>query len=415
MKICRLALIAALALAASAARAADGTIDLLIDPAAGAAISVPGSYRLVDDVTMTANVAAINITVADVTLDLGNHKITAAAGSTFDGILSNSPGLVVMNGAVAGFGGGGVVAFGVRSVVRNMRVTGCNQLGSSAAIRVGAESVVEGCIASANNAVSGAVQGISAGSQCRIAGNIVQGNTSSFGAATGIVASTDCVIADNVVSGNSGVSSGDCIGINAGNRCSIRGNTVSDNDNTGTGDALGIDATAGCIVERNSCGAQSTGTTGIGVAIGIEASQCTVIGNNCFNNDAGAGSNGSGVGISATGGCTVRDNYCEGNGGTGTGASNGIMVSIGATVVGNTCRQNLGGAASHGIRVAGSNNLVAGNSTTGHTDGGIIFLSSTSNRCHSNQCDEAEIIESTAPGVAPSSNVTAGDLANVLF
>ncbi len=47
-----------LILCASGAHAADGTIDINIDPAATFVISAPGSYRVVSDVTRHADAAS---------------------------------------------------------------------------------------------------------------------------------------------------------------------------------------------------------------------------------------------------------------------------------------------------------------------------------------------------------------------
>lgn len=65
-------------------------IDVLPDPATGVTLSVPGSYVLVDNVTMTANVSCITITAPDVTLDMNGHTITGTGvGTSADGIQSS--------------------------------------------------------------------------------------------------------------------------------------------------------------------------------------------------------------------------------------------------------------------------------------------------------------------------------------
>ena len=60
----------------------DGRIDILPDGQTTLNINTPGSYVLVGDVNMKADVTCININTPDVTLDLGGHTITSKGGGT---------------------------------------------------------------------------------------------------------------------------------------------------------------------------------------------------------------------------------------------------------------------------------------------------------------------------------------------
>lgn len=412
-KFVLIALAFAVLMIAPGSASADGVTDIRINPATGVTISVSGSYRLVSDVTMTAGVMAINISAANVTFDLGGHTIGGFAGNNSDGIFSSQQGVVVMNGTVIGFGDSGIQVQGTRCVVRDVHVTGCNITGGNAAINVGITGVVENCNASENDAASGIVRGILAGDSARIVNNIVNGNSAGAGGAIAITSGSDSIIADNVITDNSGTTAGAVDGIFAGFRCIVRGNKVSNNDNAGTGEVRGIVASSGALIEGNTISNHTTGTTATGSTKGIATGGSTVIGNDCSGNSAGAGSNGSAVGIDGGTGSVIRNNRCDQNNGAGTGTSSGISVLGSCRVEGNHCRSNTGGAASHGIRVTQTANLIIGNSTTGHSDGGIIFLTAAGNRCESNRgLSESQTIETTAPGVAPFS-VGTGDLANV--
>lgn len=394
--------------------AADGVTDLRVSPSATTVINSPGSYRLVSDVTMTANVIAITINAENVTLDLNGHLIKGHTGNQADGIHSYGASTVVFNGTVVGFGGSGIILEEDGGVIRKIRAFGNGFQGLGSTLSVGAESVVEDCVVSNNNTTVEYTVGIETNERCRVIRNVVSNNVSTGGQSMGIITQNKSVITDNVVSGNSGVSSAICAGIYADDDCVIRGNVVSNNDNTGTGNAIGIYTTTDCVIEGNTCTDQSTATTGTGSAIGIMTTGSLVAGNTCGSNSASLGSNGFGSGIQAGNNSVVRGNLCKGNVGRGTGTSNGIIAGASCRIEGNHCQGNSGASASHGIRVTSTANLVAGNSTVGHSNGGIIFLNATSNRCHSNQCRESEAIESTLPGVPPDS-IGMGDLENLFY
>jgi hypothetical protein len=76
------ALVSFLAVAAGL-RAADGQIDLVLNPAGTTTISTPGSYVLVENVTMAAGVDCIAVSpgVNDVIIDFNGHTIAGGGAA----------------------------------------------------------------------------------------------------------------------------------------------------------------------------------------------------------------------------------------------------------------------------------------------------------------------------------------------
>ncbi len=452
---------------------ADGTIDVKINPTTTFTISSPGSYRLVDDVTMTADVAAITISSDNVTLELNGHTITGFSGGTSSGISAQNS-VVITEGRVVGFGGYGILA-GARARIERIEARGNNKATSSAAgIVVGANSAVRHCNLSDNGSVtSGNSFGIYLnGANCIAEGNIVEhhysANTCSgiygiggacqilnnqirdnqsggIGNCYGIYIQGSGVVRGNdielntspsnyygiyVVSGNPAIesntvgsnsASSNVTGIYTAAVGVLRGNSVCANISTDTGSAYGIFVGASsCVIEGNTCNSQQDGPNGNGTAAGIYCSggSATIINNNCCYNAAANSGTFTGFGIGIAGGTAslVQGNTCIAN--TGRGASDygaGILCTSSCRVIGNHCQGNTGatGATGHGIRLTGAGDFVADNSTAYSSTAGVIFVSATNNRSERNRFRETTGVDTTN-GVAPAS-AGAGDLADVTY
>lgn len=390
MRIPRLALIAALALASPGpVRAADGTIDLLIAPDTASGISAPGSYRVVDDVTLTANITAITVTADNVTIDLGGHTITGAVTNFQLGIRATGrKNVTVMNGNIIGMGDS-AIELGPRGVIRNVRAEGNNTAGGNAVLAVGDGSLVEACVVSGNSPATGAVVGIDAGNDCRVIGNIVAGNVSPDSSSRGIVVKVGSTVEGNTVKGNKSVSFGGHGGIFGEQRCIMRGNVVSDNDNAGTGSAAGIVSTNGSLIEGNTCSDHDTGATGSGTCRGIYGYAATIVGNVCVNNRAQFGSTGTARAIDGGVGSTIERNTCKETYGSQTVTGASIYVEGNSVIVGNRCMITGGGLTpGWGIRVAGNDCYVAENYTSYSKTAGLSFSSGTDNRTERNRFRE---------------------------
>lgn len=400
---------------------ADGVTDVVIDPVAGLTISTSGHYRLVSNVTLTADIVAVNINTSDVTLDLNGHTITASAASTLAGILSAQTRVAVMNGTVQNFGDQGVWLSGHNCRISQVTADSCNDTGGSAGLAVGNYGVIEKCIASNNTSEStGSTYGIYAGINCIITENIANNNDSpgpGAQSAYGIFTDDGCVVADNVVEGTTlTTGSGNSTGIFTGSRCIIRGNTSKNNDNLGSGLAVGINTGSYCLVQGNTAGEQDVSAATTGFAVGIyEGGAGKVLDNVCDNNDAAAAGNGSAYGIRGGGGTYFQGNHCEGQNAQGTGNAAGIFADNGGNFLSqNYCRNNTGGAYSHGIHVRSTGNTVTGNTCAANGTAGLYFVSATDNRADSNRLRQVTGIDLANGGVNPES-LGAGDLANVTY
>jgi len=424
LRLVKVSLSFGIALLLAASAFADGVTDVRISPAATTTISASGSYQLVGSVTMTANVPAINITVANVTLDLNGHTLTGVAGGTSHGISSTTSGITVSNGTITRFGGSGINISGARATIRNVNLTNCNFAGGNAVLSVGLSAVVEDCIVADSHAPSGSMSGISTGGRSRVVSCTVQDNSSANNIMTGIQVADDSEVSRNLVADN--VTSGSLSTMFAiatyYQRCNIRENTVTEN-HSANGDSYGIYATES-LIERNVCSKQTIGAGSNGRAAGILAVSSMVVGNECTDNGPSlAGGNGSGYGIFAGSICNVRDNRCAYNQATGTGQAAGIGFQGQNKIIHNHCYYNIGGAQSHGIAMTSGGspglfsegNLVAENFTSNHGNAGILFGYGVDNRAHSNQCNDPDVFD-LVNGVAPDSLPTPGsDLDNVLY
>lgn len=117
-------------------------------------ITQPGSYYLVENITMPSANTAIRISASDVTIDLNGFTLRGPGGTPtplLDGIRMESvqSGVWIRNGMIAGFQGDGINLSVASANVRisDVCVTGCGWYG----VRVGGiAAVVERCTASLN-------------------------------------------------------------------------------------------------------------------------------------------------------------------------------------------------------------------------------------------------------------------------
>jgi len=216
-------LVAVTLLAWAASAGANGPIDInqVTVLAAGGfpyKIKTSGSYILTSNLIVTTDKNAINVTAAQVTIDLNGFGILGPGSSTtVAGI--NASGLIdvtVENGTVSEFGTG--INVGSYGSIRNVHA---DYNGNG--IEVGDSTVVEGCTANhSTNAGVGAF-GIFCSALCTISGNTVTGN-----AASGIFCGgSGCLISANSASENSGGI--DCGFGTLGSGCLISGNTLFNN------------------------------------------------------------------------------------------------------------------------------------------------------------------------------------------
>jgi len=347
------------------AQAGDGQIDILPSPSMGFTINKSGSYVLVDNVTMTADVTCIKITVDDVTLDLNGHTITGTgAGTDANGINGNFIDRIrVLNGTVRNFGGDGIrlgsgahvedvavdsnsgdgVQLENEGIVQNVIA----RLNGEWGILCSSRSFVENCVASGNNE-NGNAGGISVfGGEGRVINCSSSSNSGSTGSSTGIYLSST--------------------GTAIGNQCN--GHSAFDNG----ADAIGILVSGDSVIANNVCSENTAFSQG-GSGIGIKASGRPVVeGNTCSGND-GQNSGTSGIGISVDSSANVFRNTCSANRGSPGGLGVGILITgDGNKIEDNLCAFNQGGSTPRGILVlpSGSDNVVIANTTIDNGTQGI--------------------------------------------
>ncbi len=204
-------------LVTAAAVAGDGQIDLLPDPASGLTISTPGSYVLVDNVTMT-NIAAtaINVNASDVTIDLNGHTLSCPGGTSLGIAHGTGSRLEVFGGTIRGFGAPGI-STGSDDNIHDLRVDSC---GSGIGIN-GSRGRVQNCI------ITGTSTGVYIdvpGDGTSVIGCQIMGNTGGIEVFAG-----GCHIVENVISANT--SNG--ITVNSVTNALVRGNTLLNNGGFG--------------------------------------------------------------------------------------------------------------------------------------------------------------------------------------
>jgi parallel beta-helix repeat protein len=270
-----------------------GLISVLITPALGESvkllspprtfpliISAPGSYRLKKNFTVPdANTTAIEITAANVTLDLNGYAISGPTACTGfpvtscapagggKGIYSLAMNVRVTGGTVQGMGDHGIQLLGSGSTVDNIR--GNNNGGSAVEMADGGRLTDN--VASANGA------GLGCGNWC-----YVSGNAATFNMAEGLYIGSESTILDNVASRNGGT------GIASGDHSTIANNTA--NSNGGDGISGGGVVTHNSVSQNGSTGIEAgafalvTGNSAAeNVFEGLSAASETVYGNNAFN------------------------------------------------------------------------------------------------------------------------------------
>lgn len=262
-------------------------------------IAVPGSYYLVEDVTVDDGDGIIIATV-DVSIDLNGF---ALFGGTGTGISASSAteDIEIRNGIVAGWGGAGIdLALAKNSRVEAVRVLGNGGVG----IQLGDNGLVRDVVSSENTSHNiaigdrGAVldcvtgdshqgRGISAGagaviSRCTTRDNFqdgiratdgahVSGNSASLNGATGIVVLSGGTVRDNNVFRNTGD------GISVLSRCAVENNTATENG-WSPGDGAGI------LVNGNYNRIDGNNTTGNDRGIDVDASQNVIVRNSAADN-----------------------------------------------------------------------------------------------------------------------------------
>lgn len=399
-----LAVMLFMALAASGSFAIDGQIDVLPDGATTYVISDPGSYVLVDNVTMTQDVSCIQITAANVSLDLNGHTISGTgAGATASGIdASTSAMSTIRNGKIGSFGKDGIVIANFASL-RDLLVTQNGRDGINAG----------------NNANIVAVQtyanarwGIVVGSTSIIEGSSALVNNSG-GDAGGILANGASTVRNCVSTSNAPTVGGtkSATGISAGPRSMIISNEVYFNGGSGGSTGVGIQADYGCTIQDNSSHDNfSPSATSGATAVGISAGQkCRIIGNHCTENAMpGAISGSRGFGIVALDHCTIRENFCTNNQGIGGTLSVGIQVASYCRVELNHCTNQHFATSNYGILVLGSRNTIVKNSTANNGNAGIR-LGASGNWCGDNTLGDSpglSDIGGNTLGVGDRSNIT---------
>ena len=208
---------------AASAGAVDGTIEINQAKVMAATgfpytIGASGSYRLTGNLTVPASTNGINVSVANVTIDLNGFSITGPlttlTSATPIGINATQNLVTVENGIVTGFGTGVVVGSG--GIIRNIHADG-----NFNGIEGSNNSLITGC--TANNATTGGT-GIECQSTCAISGNTANGD-SAGGITCGAPGNGDAC----VISGNTANSDG--VGIHCkGEECLITGNIVGFNN-----------------------------------------------------------------------------------------------------------------------------------------------------------------------------------------
>jgi parallel beta-helix repeat protein len=316
-------------------------------------ITKTGSYVLGANLNVTTSTDAIDISAANVTIDLNGFVISGSGSGTgikASGVTETS----VRNGSVTGFSPG--LALGDGSVVQNVRA----------------------------NANQG--DGIDCAGDCQISHDGANSNGNN-----GILVSgSNNLIADNTANGNQGAG----INLSAGSQDQVTGNIANDN---GTGSLCfsGIAAPFGGtpITSPVSDCQVSWNVTDDNCGNGISGGPGWQVSHNVANNNGYGGEPGSkGNGISLVGnGATIDSNVANGNGGNGLAGNpgNGYIVTNNEASNNSACGLFFNPGTGSGY----SNNVLFGNSSdTGDSSGEVCGASATSlsngttNLCNGTKC-----------------------------
>jgi hypothetical protein len=313
-------------------------------------ISQPGSYYLTGNFTAVDSKGGINVTAADVTLDLNGYTLSGGSSSTGAGISLPSgsvDSVTIRNGKVISWGTDGILASSsARMAVENIHAqnNGRNGSNTGAGMFVGQQSHVRHC-----SAIGNSRGGIEAGdgtsvSDCEAANNQSYGISISDGIVSRctLVANGINVVNDGIIT-DCRVSSG---GISAlGSTISVAGCTVVSNG-VGNGIKTGGNAT----IEH--CSVSSSIGDGISSGAGSTLRGCSARAN-------------AGNGIVLGDHSTAQD--CVSSGNTG----DGITVTVECSVLNCNACANTGNGI-HLLGGANSNNRVDGNNASNNTAIGIL-------------------------------------------
>lgn len=382
-------------------------------------ISDEGSYYVTANLTAPIDSDGITITKGNVTLDLhgftllGPGRDQGTTGTAIRVVEQELRNVVIKNGGVRQWrqrgiytpvntsdyvfenlcsynnGDDGLCADGSRSKVIDCTVS--NNGGEG--IRVVESCIVSGCTVEGN-----ADCGIRTGAGCQIVNNVVRNNTDG-----GISAGANSNIIGNVASRNTGGSLAIPLrAIFTSNACTIMNNTVCSNYTGTEGISIyGILAGSFSTVKNNTCCGNNA--SGSGRAVGIHCTGGLVEGNTCCNNGNNLAE--AAIGIQAVANATVRGNFCSSN--QGVLHSTGIRLGGSASLAsGNNCTANIGGN-STGILVESNDNVVEGNTLSGHTNHEIA-ISGTGNYWASNRYNGTV-------NIGAGNTAGTGDLANVSY
>lgn len=262
-------------------------------------ITSPGSYYLTGGISISTNLAAIEIAASNVTIDLNGFRVAQpTATSSRPGIVADLPvrGIIIRNGSVREFEGGGINLTsggdGANSRIENVQA----YFNGSTAFSVGPDSVILECGIS-NHTGNGLAAGDgSVVSNCSITDIIGAG----------------MIVGNNVSIDGCSMSAGSGLGISAGSFANIIDTNIFDV-------ALsGIEVGAGSTVR--GCTVRESG--GVGILAGERAniSHCSVILSGLDGISAGAYS-------------VIRRNNADSNGTSTAVTSAGISVTGGGSMV----------------------------------------------------------------------------------
>lgn len=318
-------------------------------------ISQSGSYYLAADLSFpTTDANAINVTAANVTIDLNGYSLNGpgqSAGTSGWGIYATGQNVTVKNGTVRSFSQGGI-RVNYRSRVEDVTVLATGTYG----IQAVGDSVISNCIVQLVGSDDSNAFGIRAGHHCIVRGNQVTGvhcnwTSNLIGlSVAGIRCDNDCLVDNNMANSISaslseagGESSWYVHGIKTGIGAKVTGNVCSNNSKSGVGTiaVTAIETGEGSAVRENTC----VDNAGHGIRT---ADGCQVLFNVAHSNTA--------TGIFAGPQNTVANNTLRSNG-------NGIYVGSAGCAV----EKNLVAGNSIGISTAGSGSYFASNRASGNT------------------------------------------------
>ena len=330
-------------------------------------ITQPGSYYLSRNISTGKN-TAINISAANVTLDLKGFQITRSGGATGNAIVVGITAhrVTIRNGTILGDFGIGI------SCATESRATSIEDVALSACSNI-AISASEGAIISRCRIHDQTGSGIQAGPAATISYCTISKTLAGKGI-LGLIATT---IDHCTVTGHTGLTG---IEVQSGGiitECVVRGSTATTSALRGEMGstisrctAFGNDTPAGIAAVQGStvshCSAKAnTSTAAISAGFSIDQG-CTIIGCTADGNLSTAATlaGGNGAGFRTGNGTSVFDCIAQGN------VGDGILVASGCHVRGNTCTSNGSGTGDGaGIHATNASNRIEGNAVSGNDRG----------------------------------------------